>query len=547
MNKFFKLASFRLLPCLLLFAVYLLPAAAADNTAVTAQPPAGLSAEEAFRLGEVMYRTGTLPSGEPMIGYVQGDIEVSGQILTCSNCHMRSGLGSYEGGVTTLPTNGAKLYSPLKNGYDLPSTSMGLRPLTAPRPAYTDAGLAAALREGIDPAGRELSETMPRYILDDREMDIMIYYLKNLSSALSPGATLDVLRLATVVSEGVSSDDRKSMLDPLQSFTSRFPRKLILDVWELKGPRESWKEQLQEQYSKQPVFALIGGLVKGSWRPVHEFCEQNSIPAIIPITDLPVVSDKDLYTLYLSKGYYQEGEAAAKYLAHVRELKEDRQVVQVMRETEESKALAQGFSETWQKLGSIPVIDKIIPASETCGKDFWQKLAAASPNAVLLLWLESEDLAGIEGVAGLQQKPSMVFASASLLGEDFASVPEQIRSFSYLTYPFGLPEERNRSRSNVEQFWRGRNVHPANKSIAERVFSGVGLFSQAFGGLKNNRYRDYFLDLFDMLEDQTGYGVRYPRLSFGPGQRYASKGCYIVTLGEGSQPELIKKSEWVIY
>ncbi|MDA8240180.1 MAG: hypothetical protein M0Z67_07390 [Nitrospiraceae bacterium] len=33
----------------------------------------------------------------------------------------------------------------------------------------------------------------------------------------------------------------------------------------------------------------------------------------------------------------------------------------------------------------------------------------------------------------------------------------------------------------------------------------------------------------------------YPRFSFGPGQRYGSKGCYIVQLARGPKPELIKK------
>ena len=46
-----------------------------------------------------------------------------------------------------------------------------------------------------------------------------------------------------------------------------------------------------------------------------------------------------------------------------------------------------------------------------------------------------------------------------------------------------------------------------------------------------------------MTEEQD-----YPdaeRISFGPGQRYAMKGCYIVQLSEGAKPELVKKSDWV--
>jgi hypothetical protein len=32
-----------------------------------------------------------------------------------------------------------------------------------------------------------------------------------------------------------------------------------------------------------------------------------------------------------------------------------------------------------------------------------------------------------------------------------------------------------------------------------------------------------------------------------PGQRYASKGCYVAQLGPGPRPELLMKSEWVLH
>ena len=57
-------------------------------------------------------------------------------------------------------------------------------------------------------------------------------------------------------------------------------------------------------------------------------------------------------------------------------------------------------------------------------------------------------------------------------------------------------------------------------------------------------YRDYFLDVIGMSMDMTD--PLYERLSFGPGQRYASKGCYVVQLSHGAKPELIKKSAWII-
>jgi len=118
------------------------PAPAAEKH----QMIAGHTADEALRLGEQMYRKGLLPSGDPIEATVQGDIPVDGIMFTCESCHLRSGLGSVEGTIITLPTNGADLYR------DYPLGSEVVRPMRKNfsnqyqnkflRPAYTDESLA---------------------------------------------------------------------------------------------------------------------------------------------------------------------------------------------------------------------------------------------------------------------------------------------------------------------------------------------------------------------------------------------------------------------
>ena len=57
--------------------------------------------------------------------------------------------------------------------------------------------------------------------------------------------------------------------------------------------------------------------------------------------------------------------------------------------------------------------------------------------------------------------------------------------------------------------------------------------------------RDNLLDIMSMSMDLVVKD--YERLSFGPGQRYGSKGCYIIQLGPGAEPALLPRSEWVIH
>jgi hypothetical protein len=71
------------------------------------------------------------------------------------------------------------------------------------------------------------------------------------------------------------------------------------------------------------------------------------------------------------------------------------------------------------------------------------------------------------------------------------------------------------------------------------------LLTMALMDLRGNYYSDNLFDVISMVPDQSS--EIYGRLSFGPGQRYASKGCYIVQLSRGAAPDIIKKSDWVIH
>jgi hypothetical protein len=551
--------------------LYVLPlsARAADDIN---QLVKGLSKDEALRMGEAMYRTGILPSGEMMKAVVKSDVPVDGKMFTCTSCHLRSGFGTSEGTVRTPPISGNQLYSPLSRFKGVPMRGRQARPGDPDiyRPAYTDETLARVLLTGEDSAGRQINDIMPKYLLSDRDMGILVFYLKNLSSGLQPGISDTTLRFATIVTDDVPKEDRESMVGPLQFYltnwriskqmeqnmrsgayvqegTARDLRTLSLAIWELKGPSASWRGQLEDYYKKDPVFAVLGGIASDEWTPIHQFCEDHRIPAIFPITDFPVITDRDWYTLYLSKGFYQEGDAAAKYLHGRDDMTKDIKVLQVFKDEEPGRALSKSFQETWLNLGHKTPENIVLDRQESLTEDFWKKLANKLKHVVVLLWLDANDFPALDSLANDNNRPHMVFASSSLLGKRLYTVGEKERTSLYITYPYSLPEESQKYKKAIEASLRKNNIPIGNPDIAFKMYS---LFSTLTGPLARMRsfaYRDYFLELIESTPDLSITPVVYPRLSFGAGQRYASKGCYIVQLTGGPNPGLVPRSEWVIH
>ncbi len=526
---------------------------------------------ETIRLGERMYREGILPSGEPMKAFVSGDVPVSGTDFTCVSCHLRSGLGSFEGTVVTPPTNGRILYQPREpyiKGAEFVPYIHNYAVYLPVRPAYTDETLSALISTGFDPTGRSVLSVMPKYEMSDKDMAIMIAYLKTLSDQTSPGANGKEIKFATVIVEGTNPFAVNSMLAPIQfgidrknslakaaTKDQRVARMsynmsgnltyvtFSLSRWVLKGPSSTWRKQLDDYYKAEPVFALLGGITTGDWEPVHRFCEDNKIPDLMPIVDYPVISETDWYTLYPSRGIRQEGEAAARYLQGMAELFRDRPIVQVIRDNRRAQALAAGFRETWKAAGRPPAREVMLGEGEKLTPERLQKIIGEDKPAALLLWDDASSLAALKGLADKADRPGIVLVSGTYLGKSLWSIPEEMRDLLYMTYPYRLPQEDVRYDKSVKRVLSGRMIQSFDQQIIRQSYITNEILGKALLEMRGEYYRDFLLDTIGMIEDQ--YFPLYERVSFGPGQRYASKGCFIVQLAKGNKPQLERRSEWV--
>lgn len=542
----------------------------------------GYTHQQALQLGEQMYRKGILPDGTTMQARVQGDIPADGEVFTCTLCHRRSGLGTSEGAVIALPVNGLNLFrsrvewDARRRHSSTASADSRTRQVPASmlgddlRQPYNAQTLSWAIRNGVDPDGRMLDELMPRYDINDSDMALLIYYLKNLTRTQSPGVTDGKIHFATIITEGVAETDKAAMLNVLETVIAdrnsqtrnqikraekgAFIRReldsayrtLELSIWELTGPPQTWKKQLEEYNRQQPVFAILGGISNADWAPIHAFSEQNELPVILPITERPVISSGSAYTLYFSKGLYQEGESAASYIRRQEAALHDVRIVQVYKKGSEGELVARGFKEKWQRFSASTVLNYELDDTRLKKDNGWQDLIEPGKKTFVLLWVSDAQPTLSSLFDDHEHKSFKVFVSSTLLKEGYASIADEYRDRVYITYPYAFPEEKKRNLASLETWLKIKNIPKGDQRIQSKMYFLGWILSDTLAGIKSEFYRDYFMERIEMMKDQTHSISVYPRLSFGPGQRYASKGCYVIQLTKGESPHLLKVSDWIV-
>lgn len=549
-------------------------------------------------LGRRIYREGVLPSGKPVRAVVQEDIALEGEQASCASCHRRSGFGESEGAVYVPPVAGSMLYGEKETRRtDLfrklfqeaqPNQYRARVRDPRSRPAYTDATLARALREGVDPSGRTLDAPMPLYDLSDEDAAHLIAYLKTLSYAHAPGVARDAVHFATVFAGDVSSERRRATLEVFNAYfnlKNKETRGLLerpghaafydeesyaplrewrLHVWELKGDERSWPAQLEAHYERRPVFALLGGAGEGDWRAVHDFCERAETPCIFPNTAQPYVADEGAYAVYLSKGLTAEAEALA---LHLRETsaEEKGKIVQVFRDEAEGRTLARAFREGLSDEDRARLRDLALTATEKHMGEFWRKTFEEERPSTLVLWLEDEDLSTLAR-ASLRYSEAVrasevgrVFLSYGLLE---ASAPnaraglaapralrESLSAEIFLTYPYALPQAAKPHAFRARAWMRSRKIERTHEREQLNLYFALNLTDHALANLAGNFNRDFFIESVERETELVQNPGVFPRLSLGPGQRFASRGCYIVKLSEsGAKDEtrLEAASVWLV-
>ena len=498
--------------------------------------------------GARIYNDGVLPDGTKLGATVAGGAHLSGRMAACARCHRPSGYGTAEGDLRVPDITALTLASPLEPRRDrllreLYQERQGPVAKTRAhtprfRPGYAGVpDLAGAVVDGVDPAGRTLSPSMPRYALNADSLKALSSYMADLARGPDPGVDARVVHFATVLGPDVVPDRAAAMLDVMHAFVEtrnreierelarpdfspgqkalyRHARRLWrLHVWRLDGPPQTWNAQLQRHYARQPVFAMLGGATEGDWNPIGKFCETTRLPCLFPLTDWPLTDwptkEPGHFTIYLSEGLPQEARMIAQRLADagVRSVAERHGSDLAARRMAQSvaTALAQNgivVTENAQDAEALVVL-----GDEAVVQDV---LADPASGAI----------AGPVLVAGgllsgrLEHAPNLYPAKPLLVAWQYAR-------------PDALPERIYRLRG----WLRARRVRaPDWERTQLNTFLALDAAQHALNHLVDRYSREFFIET---IEHQIETGLNpgtFPRMSLGPAQRFAARGGEIMTL-----------------
>ena len=458
--------------------------------------------------GKRLYREGVSSSDAQLLARVgASNMSVPASVLPCASCHGNDGRGRAEGGVRPPSLDWQRL-----------ALGPGAREANGRSyPAYTDASLARAIQQGMDPAGNRLDPAMPRFELTMADQRNLTAYLKRLAQERDPGVEEGVLRLGTLLpASGPLAEAGQVVRAVLEDGVAQLNqqggihgRRLELVVLDPGFDPASAEHALQLLLERERVFALISPLAPMLDTRLATLLAPQNVPLIgstprsggspqifDPLPGLPV-------QLLSLAGHARTALGLAPG---------DLRVVYA---GNEQAALAEQVRQRLQQQGWAPPAAQAFDGQAVDGQGI-VFLGRAQAFAELAASLQA---------AGRQP---YLFAASSQVAGAVARLPVQWSQRVFLAYPYVPEDWTEQGLATLAGLQQRQGLDPRQASLQVNTLCALRLLSEALKQIGRDASREQLIAALEGLHDVTT-GLT-PALGFGPGRRQGMAGAHVVAV-----------------
>jgi ABC-type branched-subunit amino acid transport system substrate-binding protein len=429
----------------------------------------------------------------PMTAFFGADAagEINASVVPCSSCHGADGRGVAEGTVAPSDIRWSVLSKPFV-------WADGDRH----RPRYDTALLTRAVRGAVGAAGTPLFAVMPRYRIDQRDLDDLLGFMRRLGNEPQPGLDEHSIAVATVVPlTGPRAPAGKAARSVIAGYFKDinkqgglFGRRLKLETIDAAAPSKSIAGALGG-----PIFGVVGA----SWSPqdptFDDLVGAERIPLVTPFaTAVESRSSSSSYFIFPDL----ESQALA-LIDFAAEQQAGKRATRIALAHDGSK-LAEAAAEAAERHAS------------SIG---WAVTKKLSEDSDLLLIIGNVD---VSAIATTNKSPQILIAGASVSRSLF----ELSGKTAFLAAPTLPADVSAEGKREIESFLSRHQLSQAHRAAEIAAYAAVKVFVEALrrGGRDITREK-----LIASLEHLYGFATGVtPPVTYGPSRHVGTIGAYIV-------------------
>ena len=139
-----------------------------------------------------------------------------------------------------------------------------------------------------------------------------------------------------------------------------------------------------------------------------------------------------------------------------------------------------------------------------------------------------------------------VFLSGIMGGLEHAPLPDAWRGVARMTFPYELPTRRATLLNYPIGWFKIHNLPILDERTQVNTYIACSIMVDTFGQMLDNFVRDYLVERLEASLDSRLVVGYYSRLGLAPGQRFASKGGYLVRFAGPAGTTIAAASDWMV-